>query len=128
MKLDFIDNINEYGDNIVRLSEFNQREAILLRDLIHEAIIVNHQALSFNKISFVKSKDYTLTFRITAEDDGILSDDKIDFICCLSIAGYQKMLNLMQPYCLKETKGYKYLYDVDSSTDLLFSPKGEAPF
>ncbi|WP_302850212.1 hypothetical protein [Polaribacter cellanae] len=35
---------------------------------------------------------------------------------------YIEMLRLLEPFCKKESKGYQYLYDVDTPTDLLFAP------
>ena len=39
MKLDYINNINEYGDNIVRLYEFDCAEANKFQQLIKQVII-----------------------------------------------------------------------------------------
>ena len=36
MQLDYIENINEYGDNIVRLYDFNKAEATKFRQAIQE--------------------------------------------------------------------------------------------
>jgi hypothetical protein len=38
------------------------------------------------------------------------------------MAGFQKMVQLLEPFCIKETRSYKYLYDIDNPTDLLFAP------
>jgi hypothetical protein len=65
MLLDYIDKINEFGDNIVRLYDFDRSQA-----------------------------------------------DKF------------RLISLLAPFCKKETKGYQWLYDVDSKTDFLFSPGG----
>jgi len=35
---------------------------------------------------------------------------------------YVNMITLLEPFCKKESRGFQYLYDVDSPTDLLFSP------
>jgi hypothetical protein len=34
------------------------------------------------------------------------------------------MVALLDPFCNKETKGYQWLYDIDSDIDFLFSPAG----
>lgn len=124
MLLDYIHNINEYGDAIVRLSNFNQKEAILFRDILLQAIVTNKQPLNLNQINFIKSKNCTLCFELSATDEGVVTENNIDFICQLTMAGYMQLLQHIEPYCQKETKGYKYLYDIDSSIDLLFSPSG----
>ena len=58
MELDFIDNINEYGENVVRLYNFDKYEAIQFRDLI--AIPVSHQDPSSSKPH--ENKTFRLSF------------------------------------------------------------------
>jgi hypothetical protein len=36
------------------------------------------------------------------------------------------MIELLEPFCKKETQGFEYLYDVDNPTDLLFAPTATA--
>ena len=41
MQLDYIDNINAYGDNIVRLYDFDSAQAGKLRQLIQQTLVLN---------------------------------------------------------------------------------------
>jgi hypothetical protein len=124
MNLDYIDKVNEYGDNMVRLYEFDKAQAIKFRDAIQQTIIANKKLLPLTSLHFIQSRNCYLTLRISDEDEGITTTDKVNFVCDLTLEGYAQMLVLLEPFCTKETKGYKFLYDVDSQTDFLFSPGG----
>jgi len=124
MKLDFIDNINEFGENVVRLYDFDKEESIKLRDLIINTIVERKQRLDLSKIDFIESRNCNLILGLFKTDEGILSSDNETFYCALTIDNYLTMLQLMEPFCLNNTKGYQYLYDIDNPTDFLFSPAG----
>lgn len=124
MNLDYIDNINEYGDNIVRLYDFDKAQAEKFREAIKQTIIANKKNLDLATLDFIQARNCNLTLRISAEDEGISTSDKINFFCDLTQKGYEQMLTLLEPFCKKETKGYQWLYDIDSQTDFLFSPGG----
>jgi hypothetical protein len=124
MKLDYLDQVNAFGENILRLCDFDKNEAILLRDAIKEAIIIQHKTLDIAALEFVEAKDCNLVFCITEEDEGIESEDYYTFYCNLTLSGYKNMLALMEPFCIKEISGYQWLYDLDNPNDFLFSPSG----
>lgn len=124
MELDYIGNINEFGDNVVRLYNFNKNEAIKFRTLIQEHIIAKKEKLDLSKIDFIENRNCNLILGVFKTDEGILSDDNKTFYCMLTLASYNTMLKLLEPFCNKNTKGYQYLYDVDNPTDFLFSPAG----
>lgn len=124
MTLDYIQDINEYGDDLVRLFDFNMSEAILFRDAIQDSIILKNEELDVSALEFIQSRNCSLILVIGAEDEGIFSNRDLHFICSLTKESYQKMISLLEPFCIKETKGYQYLYDLDSPTDFLFSPAG----
>ncbi len=84
----------------------------------------NNITFQLSQVNFIKSKNCTLSFSICNTDEGIVTENNIDFNCQLTLAGYTQLLQNIEPFCQKETKGYKYLYDIDSSIDLLFSPSG----
>ncbi len=125
MRLDFIDNINEFGDNIVRLSHFTCKEAQNFKSLMTESIMVENNAFELKDVEFIESVDCNLTFRIGLEDEGISTSDKKSFFCDMTVSGYQNMIALIEPYCKRDRKSYTMLYDIDSNTDLLFTPSGE---
>ena len=80
--------------------------------------------MTLDYIQFIQARNCNLILLIGEEDDGIFSNRDLNFICSLTIESYQKMISLLEPFCIKETKGYQYLYDLDSPTDFLFSPAG----
>lgn len=124
MKLDFKDNLNQYGDNILRLFDFKMAEAILLRDVIIKFLEGDNPYLKFDDLEFIESVGCCLTFAIHEEDLGVVTRDKKDFFCAMTKEGFEGILKLLQPYCEKECKGYQYLYDIDSHTDLVLAPVG----
>lgn len=124
MQLDYIDHINEYGDNIVRLYDFNSAEATKFRQAVQQTVLTEKQQLDLATLDFIEARNCRLTLRISDEDEGITSSDNQEFFCDLTIAGYEQMVRLLDQFCIKETKGYQFLYDIDSETDFLFSPAG----
>jgi hypothetical protein len=124
MKLDYIDNINEYGDNLVRLYEFDRIQAVRFQQAIQQIIITNKKQLDLATLDFIEARNCNLILRISATDEGIITSDDLNFFCDLTMKGYEKMVALLEPFCNKETKGYQWLYDIDSQTDFLFSPGG----
>jgi len=124
MMLDYIDNINTFGDNVVRLYDFDRLQANMFKQAILDTIILNKKQLDLTTTDFIQVRNCSLILRISDEDEGITTTDNINFFCDLTIKGYEQMLSLLEPFCTKEAKGYKYLYDIDSSTDFLLSPSG----
>ena len=124
MQLDYIDKINEFGDNIVRLYDFDRAQADKFRQIVTQSIIVEKKQLDLSTVDFIQARNCNLVLRISDEDEGIWRSTKTKFYCDLTIEGYQLMISLLAPFCKKETKGYQWLYDVDSKTDFLFSPGG----
>jgi len=124
MTLDYIDNINSYGENIVRLYNFNKLQAVKFSQAIQQIIISNKKQLDLSTLDFIEARNCNLILRIANEDVGMVSSDKINFFCDLTIKGFENMVLLLEPFCSKETKGYQWLYDIDNLTDFLFSPGG----
>ncbi len=122
MELDYIENVNEHEENVVRLYNFNKAEAILFRDLIKEVIINNKKRLDLSEVDFITPRNCNLIFGLFNSDEGILTKDNETFFCVLTLESYVHMVELIAPFCKKESRGYQYLYDVDTPTDLLFSP------
>lgn len=124
MQLDYIDKINEDGDNIVRLYDFNRAEAVKFRKIVLQTLVLDKKPLELSTIDFIVARNCKLTLRISLEDEGITTSDKIQFFCDLTIPGYERIIALLEQFSNKETKGYQFLYDIDSQTDFLFSPAG----
>lgn len=124
MELDYIENINEFGENVIRLYNFDKSEANQFRSLIQGKIIDQKQKLDLSKIDFIEARNCNLILGAFKFDEGILSEDNKTFYCVLTLKSYEKMLNLIAPFCEKDSKGYQYLYEIDNPTDFLFSPAG----
>ena len=124
MELDFIDNINEYGENVVRLYNFDKSEAIQFRDLIKDTLVDRKQKLVLSQVDFIETRNCNLILGLFKTDEGIFSVDQKTFYCALTLEGYHKLLTLIEPFCKKDTRGYQYLYDLDNPTDFLFAPAG----
>lgn len=122
MKLEFLDTINEYGDHIVKLYDFNKEEAVKFRQAIQETIIGANKPLDLNSLDFIQPVNCKLILHISDTDEGVFSIDNKTFFCDLTIEGYKEMLRLIEPYCNKNTRSFQMLYDLDTEIDLLFSP------
>ncbi len=124
MRLDYIDNLNEYGDDVVRLFDFDLSQSVKFKLLVQEFINSGKKVFDLATIDFIEPRNCNLILRICEEDEGITSNDNINFFCDLTLEGYKKMISLLEPFCNRETNGFQYLYDIDSPTDFLFSPGG----
>ena len=124
MELDYIENINEYGDNVVRLYNFDKSQAIKFRELIKDIIVNRKQKLNLSQVGFIENRNCNLILGLFKTNEGILSSANKTFYCALTLEGYHNLLKLIEPFCEKDTRGYQYLYDIDNPTDFLFAPAG----
>ncbi|MDP5104901.1 MAG: hypothetical protein NWQ31_01885 [Polaribacter sp.] len=122
MELDFIENIDDHDQSIVRLYNFNKKEAIKFRNLLKDTVIDKKQKLDVSQVDFITPRNCNLIFGLFKSDEGILTKDNETFFCILTLEGFIKMVQLIEPFCKKESKGYQYLYDIDNPIDLLFCP------
>jgi hypothetical protein len=122
MELDYIENVNGLEQNIVRLYNFKKAEAIQFRELIKDTIITKRQKLDLSQVAFITPRNCNLIFGLFKSDEGIITQDNKTLFCVLTLKSFINMVKLIEPFCLKESKGYQYLYDVDNPTDLLFCP------
>lgn len=79
MKLDYIENINAYNDNVVRLYDFEMAEAIKFSELIQQLIKTKTQ-VELSTTDFIEARNCSLILRICDTDEGIISENDIDFI------------------------------------------------
>ena len=122
MELDYIENVNGLDENVVRLYNFDKAEAIKFRALIKDVIIDKKKRLDLSEVDFITPRNCNLLFGLFNSNEGILNKNNETFFCVLTMESYVNMINLIEPFCKKESRGYQYLYDVDCPTDLLFSP------
>ena len=126
MELDYIENVNGLGENVVRLYNFNKAEAIQFRTLLKEKIIDKKLKLDLSEVDFITPRNCNLIFGLFKSDEGIITKDNETFFCILTLIGFKNMLKLLEPFCKKESRSFQYLYDIDNPTDLLFSPSASA--
>jgi len=124
MHLDFIENINAYEESVVRLYDFDQAQSNLFKDLIQYGIIEKGMKINLGTIDFIEARNCNLILGLGPSDEGIISADNKTFFCILTLESYETMIELLKPFCEKETKAHQYLYDVDTPIDLLFAPAG----
>lgn len=124
MKLEFLDNVNEYGDQVIRLYNFDKSEAIKFRDAIQKTVIDLSLPLDSSTLDFIEHINCKLILHLSETDEGILTMDNKTFFCDLTLDGYKNMIRLIEPFCIKEIKSFVMLYDVDTQVDFLFSPYG----
>ncbi len=124
MKLDYVDGLNGYGENIVRLYDFGIEDTIAFRDTLVEFINNEIPYIKLTDLSFIEARNCTLALFKSEADEGIISEDDENFFCAMTIDGYKRMVELIEPFCYKETKSYQFLYELDILTDFLFSPAG----
>lgn len=124
MKLEFLDDVNEYGDQVIRLYNFDKAEAIKFRDAIQTTVIDKNSSLDLLTLDFIEHINCKLILHISETDEGILTMDNETFFCDLTFEGYKNMIQLIEPFCKKESKSFVMLYDVDTQVDFLFSPYG----
>jgi hypothetical protein len=130
LKLEFLDDISDGGkypwadpNQLVRLYDFDQREAIKFRESII-TLIETGATVDVSALDFIESLNCQLTLSISLTNDGIATADKLHFICKLTKDTYKNVAYLLEPFCEMGLDGYQWMYDLDTSIDFLFSPGG----
>jgi hypothetical protein len=126
MKLEYLEDVNEYGDDVIRLYDFDKTQAAKLSSVIQNTIIENEQSLDLSTLDFIECVNCKLILHISEDDEGILTHDQKVFFCDLTVNGYRNMIRLMEPFTKKDTRSFQMLYDLDTEIDFLFSPYGES--
>jgi len=85
MELDYIENINEYGDNVVRLYNFDKSQAIKFRELIKDIIVNRKQKLNLSQVGFIENRNCNLILGLFKTNEGILSSANKTFYCALTL-------------------------------------------
>ncbi|MGB1204359.1 MAG: hypothetical protein ACPG5B_01865 [Chitinophagales bacterium] len=124
MQLQYINRINAFGENIMRLYDFDNTEARKFQELLKQDIIKEKKELDLNIVPFIQPRNCSLVLRIADEDIGIHTQNNFFFFCDLTIQTYQEIVVLIEPFCHKNRKSYQWLYDIDTLTSFLFSPAG----
>ncbi len=124
MQIDFIHNINNFDESVVRLYNFDRFQSNEFKLAIEQTILTENEPLDLNTLPFVEVVMCNLVLRIADEDIGIEELEKATFYCDLTLDAYRKMVKLIEPFCKKESSAHQWLYDVDTHIDLLFVPSG----
>jgi hypothetical protein len=127
MKLEFLKNINEYDEHAVRLSDFNSAQATLFHNSLVHFISNKNNYLDVSALDFITPVNCRLILRITSEDIGISTTDRVNFFCDLTLGTYRVMEDLLKPFSGKESKGYQWLYDIDTPIGFLLSAGTDMP-
>ena len=126
MQLQYINKVNAFGENIMRLYDFDSTEARKFQELLKQDLIQEKKALDLNIVEFIRPQNCSLVLRIADEDIGIHTENNFFFFCDLTIQTYQEIVALIEPFCQKNRKSYQWLYDIDILTGFLFSPAGSS--
>lgn len=123
MQLEFLQDVNNYGEDIIRLYGFDSAEAIKFKAVV-DKLIIDGNYITLSTLDFIQPINCDLTLRIAPTDEGIMRIDETNFICDLTKACYEEMSRLIEPFCKKESRGFQFLYELDVPIDFLFSPDG----
>lgn len=121
MKLKFLENINEYDEHAVRLNDFDKSQASKFLQILKDLTENDKSFIDLSDYEFIEPVNCELILRVSETDEGITTDDYQHFVCDLTLKGYAEMIKLIEPFCIKETDAYRFLYDLDNPIDLLFS-------
>jgi hypothetical protein len=131
MKLEFLDDLTDGGkyvnvvsERLIRIYDFDERQALSLKEVIEKELLGRQKEISFSSLDFVELLNCNLTLKLSSIDRGITMADNGDFECFLTDAAYKEMTYLIEPFCVGESPGYQWLYQIDCPIDLLFSPGG----
>ncbi|AWV97383.1 hypothetical protein [Arcticibacterium luteifluviistationis] len=124
MILDYLPEINNFGEKLIRLYDFDSKQAMAFAKVLKKVVIEDLQVLDLSTLDFIEKKNCNLILRLSYEDEGIRTNNEETFYCDLTLDSFVKMLELIRPFCTKETRSHQHLYDIDTPIDFLFSPLG----
>jgi hypothetical protein len=114
-----------YPIRLLRLYHFNTNEVNDLILAIENWLQSGKEELQIDSLAFIQPENIKLTFRISDEDKGIITDDQKHFFCMLPFDSYKNMIELMKPFLVKtEAQNYQWLYEWGYNVEFLFSPDG----
>ena len=131
MKLEFLKDTTEGGhysdtvnEQLIRLYDFDSEEAKKFCTSIQNSLINKKQSIDLNTLDFIESVNCNLLLQLSETNEGISSSDNKKFICELTIDKYINILKICEPFYQNKSRGFAWLYDLDSPIDFLFSPHG----
>lgn len=127
MKIEFLPNAHRPKEHILRIFDFDMKQARLFSDAI-KLVIGEGRTVHLAEFDFIQLVNCNLSLRISGMDIGVITDDDHNFYCKMSVSGYEAMLKLIEPFCQKESRSYAWMYDLDNPIDLLLSAGEHVPY
>lgn len=131
MKLEFLKDTSEDGhysdevnEQLIRLYDFDAAEAEKFCASIQNNLIVKQQSLDLSSLDFIEAVNCNLILKLSETDEGIITSDNKNFICELTPDNYMNIIKLCEPFCQNKSRGFRWLYELDTPIDFLFSPHG----
>ena len=126
MKIKHINDINEAGDEIIMVYDFDTTEAQAFGEQLLKLGSGEQQEIDIREIEFINLENCGLKLRIADIDTGIHpeEDSGSNFICELTRSSYSAMAELVKAYDAENNTGSHWLYNIDTPIDFLFSSGG----
>ncbi len=125
MKLEFLDDAtqDDAADHVLRLYDFSAVEALGFQQAIHQTLLTEGKPLDLTKLDFIEPLNCKLVLYLSDMDKGITVVGNGEFVCELTTAGYETMVELVEPFC-NGVYGFQFLYEIITPIDFLFSVDG----
>jgi hypothetical protein len=131
MKLEFVKDTttnghfsDEVNEQLIRLYDFDAMEANQFCMAIQENLIDKKQTIDLHLLNFIQPINCNVSLHLANQNDGIQTLDHQNFVCNLTLESYAEIIKLCEPFCQNKSRGYRWLYDLDTPIDFLFSPHG----
>lgn len=130
MKLEHLPNanVNDSGDDLIRLFDFTVPEVKALINVIRTRLISNEKSIQLELLDFIHPLNCTLVLALSETDSGIRKNAYADFTCSLTREGFQRMIELIEPFAEEDATGYQWLFDLPAEStriEFLFSINGK---
>lgn len=131
MKLEFLKDTSQDGhysdevnEQLIRLYDFDAHEAKKFCTSIQNILITKEHSINLNSLDFIEPVNCNLMLQLSDTNGGISTSDYQNFVCELTIKNYQEIIKLCEPFSQNKSRGFAWLYELDSPIDFLFSPHG----
>lgn len=130
MKLEHLPNanVNDSGDDLIRLFDFTVSEVKALINVIRTGLIANEKSIQLELLDFIHPLNCTLVLALSETYSGIRKNAYADFAWSLTREGFQRMIELIEPFAEEDATGYRWLFDLPAEsarTEFLFSINGK---
>lgn len=123
MKLQFLE-AGSPGCPLIRLYDFNRAEAKSLRKLMKSLCDGSRESVSLSEEPWIESvKGCRLTLRLGNGGQGARQSGASTFDCVLTVANWDNVEGLLDPFCESEPTGFQWLSS-EGKISLLLSCDG----